>query len=153
MSGTLPPILLKSSMENSTSDLSNKTNIISCAVDTKSKVRLSRRRETRIRAHLHDTKVVPSSSLTVASYFCSSWRRANHAIIQIDLSSLVDIGSLLYALVNVFHPDWPIRATFRVCRGENLYKAFHQNSWIYRPVKSRQAGCEVLFHTFLCNLS
>ena len=147
MSGTLPPILLKSSMENSTSDLSNKTNIISCAIDTKSKVRLSRRRETRIRL------ICMTQSLTVASYFCSSWRGANHAIIQIDLSSLVDIGSLLYALVNVFHPDWPIRATFRVCRGENLYKAFHQNSWIYRPVKSRQAGCEVLFHTFLSNLS
>ena len=91
MSGTLPPILLKSSMENSTSDLSNKTNIISCAVDTKSKVRLSRRRETRIRAHLHDTKVVPSSSLTVASYFCSSWRRANHAIIQRDLSWISEV--------------------------------------------------------------
>ena len=69
-------------------------------------------------------------------------------IIQRDMSLLVDIGSLLYALVNVFHPDWPIRATFRVCRGENLYQAFHQNSWKYRPVKSRQAGCEVLFHTF-----
>ena len=65
MSGTLPPILLKSSTENSTSDLSNKTNIESYAIDTKSKVRLSRRRGTRIRAHLHDNKLVPTSSLRV----------------------------------------------------------------------------------------
>lgn len=84
MSGTLPPILLKSSMENSTSHLSNKTNIESCAIDTKSKVWSSRRRETRIRAHLHDNKLVPTSSLTVARYFCFSWRRANQAVIQKD---------------------------------------------------------------------
>ena len=94
MSGTLPPILLKSSMENSTSDLSNKTNIISCAIDTKSKVTLSRRRETRIRAHLHDTKVVPTSSLTVASYFCSSWRRISEVcFMHLSMCSIL-IGQL-----------------------------------------------------------
>ena len=51
------------------------------------------------------------------------------------LSFLVDIGSLLYALVNVFHPDWLIRSNFRLRRSDNLHKDSHQNSWIYPRVK------------------
>ena len=81
MSGTLPPILLKSSMENSTSDLSNKTNIISCAIDTKSNVRLSRRRETRIRAHLHDKKSganIKSNTCKLILLFLVTGKSSNH---------------------------------------------------------------------------
>ena len=55
------------------------------------------------------------------------------------LSLVVDIGSLLYALVNVFHPDWLIRSNFRLCRSDNLHKDSHQNSWIYPRVK-RELG-------------
>ena len=56
--------------------------------------------------------------------------------IKVPLSSLlVDIGSLLYALVNVFHPDWLIRSNFRLRRSDNLHKDYHQNSWIYPRVK------------------
>ena len=32
--------------------------------------------------------------------------------IKVPLPLLVDIRSLLYALVNVFHPDWLIRSNF-----------------------------------------
>ena len=35
---------------------------------------------------------------------------------------LVNIGSLLYALVNVFHPDWLIRSNFRLRRSDNLHR-------------------------------
>ena len=34
----------------------------------------------------------------------------------------MDIGSLLYALVNVVHPDWLIRSNFRLRRSDNLHK-------------------------------
>ena len=51
--------------------------------------------------------------------------------IKVPLSLLVDIGSLLYALVNVFHRDWLIRSNFRLRRSDNLHKDSHQNSWIY----------------------
>ena len=47
----------------------------------------------------------------------------------------MDIGSLLYALVNVFHPGWLIRSNFRLPRSDNLHKDSHQNSWIYPRVK------------------
>ena len=52
------------------------------------------------------------------------------------LSLLVDIGSLFYAFVNVFHPDWQIRSIFRLHRSDNLHKDSHQNSWIYPRVKN-----------------
>ena len=55
--------------------------------------------------------------------------------IKVPLSLLVDIGSLLYALVNVFHPDWLIRSNFWLRRSDNLHKGSHQNSWIYPRVK------------------
>ena len=54
--------------------------------------------------------------------------------IKVPLSLLVDIGSLFYALVNVFHPDWLIRSNFRLRRSDNLHKDSHQNSWIYPRV-------------------
>ena len=38
------------------------------------------------------------------------------------LSLIVDIESLLYAPVIVFHPDWLIRSNFRLRRGDNLHK-------------------------------
>ena len=40
---------------------------------------------------------------------------------KVPLSLLVDIGSLLYALVNVFHPDWLIRSNFRSRVSDNLH--------------------------------
>ena len=43
-------------------------------------------------------------------------------LIKVPLSLLVDIGSLLYALVNVVHPDWLIRSNFRLRRSNNLLK-------------------------------
>ena len=49
---------------------------------------------------------------------------------------LVNIRRLLYALVNVFHPDWPIRSNFRLHRSDNLHKDSHQNSWINPRVKT-----------------
>ena len=52
------------------------------------------------------------------------------------LSLRVDIGSLLYALLNVFHPDWLIRSNFRLRSSENLHKDSHQNSWMYPRVKT-----------------
>ena len=57
--------------------------------------------------------------------------------IKVPLSLLVDIGNLLYALVNVFHPDWLIRSNFRLRRSDNLHKDSHQNSWIYPRVKKQ----------------
>ena len=56
-------------------------------------------------------------------------------LIKVPLSLLVDIGSLLYALVNVFHPDWLIRSNLRSRRSDNLQKDSHRNSWIYPRVK------------------
>ena len=56
-------------------------------------------------------------------------------LIKVPLSLLVDIGSLLYALANVFHPDWLIRSNFRLRKSDNLHKDSHQNSWIYPRVK------------------
>ena len=35
---------------------------------------------------------------------------------------LVDTGSLLSALVNVFHPDWLVRSNFRLGRSDNLHQ-------------------------------
>ena len=58
-------------------------------------------------------------------------------IIKVPLLLLVGIGSLLYALVNVFHPDWLIRSNFRLRRSDNLHKDSHQNSWICPRVKSK----------------
>ena len=52
------------------------------------------------------------------------------------MSFLVDNGSLLYALVNAFHPDWLIRSNFRLRRSDNLRKDSHQNSRIYPLVKT-----------------
>ena len=49
---------------------------------------------------------------------------------EVPLSLLVDIGSLLYALLNVFHPDWLIRSNFRLRVSDNLHTDSHQNSWI-----------------------
>ena len=52
-----------------------------------------------------------------------------HFIIKVPLALLVDIGSLLYAPVNVFHPDWLIRSIFRLRRSEsNLHKDSHQTT-------------------------
>ena len=48
---------------------------------------------------------------------------------------LVDIRSVLYALVNVFHPDCLIRSNFRLRRSDSLHKDSHQSSWIYPRVK------------------
>ena len=57
------------------------------------------------------------------------------------LSLLVYIGSLLYALVSVFHPDWLMRSNFRLRRSDSLHKDSHQNSWIYPRVKrEREVG-------------
>ena len=53
------------------------------------------------------------------------------------MSLLVDIKSLLYALVNVLHPDWLIGSNFRLPRSDNLQKDSHQNSCIYLRVKKR----------------
>ena len=64
-------------------------------------------------------------------------------IIKVPLSLLVDIGSLLYALVNVFHPDWLIRSNFRLRRSDNLHKDSHQNSWIYPRVKTEEKKAKV----------
>ena len=50
-------------------------------------------------------------------------------------SLLMDIGSLLYALVNAFHPDWLIKSNFQLRRSDNLHKDSHQNSWICPRVK------------------
>ena len=61
--------------------------------------------------------------------------RLAHVEIKVPLSLLVDIGSLLYALVNVFHPDWLIGSNFRLRRSDNLHKDSHQNSWMYPRVK------------------
>ena len=52
------------------------------------------------------------------------------------MSFLEDMGSLLYALVNAFHPDWLIRSNFRLRRSDNLHKDSHQNSRIYPRVKT-----------------
>ena len=49
---------------------------------------------------------------------------------EVPLSLLVDIGSLLYALLNVFHPDWLIRSNFRLGVSDNLHTDSDQNSWI-----------------------
>ena len=49
---------------------------------------------------------------------------------------IVDIGSLLYAVVNVFHPDWLISSNFQLSRSNNLHRDSHQNSWIYPRVKT-----------------
>ena len=55
--------------------------------------------------------------------------------IKVPLPLLVDI-SLLYALDNVFHPDWLIRSNFWLRRSDNnLHKDSHQNLWIYPGVK------------------
>lgn len=56
--------------------------------------------------------------------------------IKVPLSLLVDIGTLLYASVSVFHPDWLIISNFRLRRSENLHKDSHQNSLIYTRVKT-----------------
>ena len=48
--------------------------------------------------------------------------------IKVPLSLLVDTGSLLYALVSVFHPDWLIRSKFRLRRSDNLHKDSQQKS-------------------------
>ena len=66
-------------------------------------------------------------------------RTAAKRTIKAPLSLLADIGSLLYALVNVFHPDWLIRSNFRLRRSDNLHKDSHQNSWIYPRVKMKNA--------------
>ena len=42
------------------------------------------------------------------------------------LSLLVDIRTLLYALVDVFHSDWLIRSDFQLRRSDNLHKDSHQ---------------------------
>ena len=55
------------------------------------------------------------------------------------MSLLVDIGNLLYALVDVLHPDWLIRSNFRLPRSDDLHKDSHQNSWIYPLVKIKNA--------------
>ena len=41
-----------------------------------------------------------------------------HAVVKVPLSELVDIGSILYALV--FHPDWLIRSSFRLRRRSKI---------------------------------
>jgi len=41
-----------------------------------------------------------------------------HAVIKVPLSELVNIGSILYALV--FHPDWLIRSNFRLRRRSKI---------------------------------
>ena len=65
------------------------------------------------------------------------------------LSLLVDIRSLLYALVNVFHPDWlVIRSNFRLRRSDNLYKDSHQNWWIYPRLKVAFSLSCFLFNIF-----
>mgnify|MGYP006896110810 CR=1 FL=1 len=51
--------------------------------------------------------------------------------IEVPMSLLVDAGSLLYARVRVFHPDWLIRSNFRLRRSDNLHKDSQQNSWIH----------------------
>ena len=59
---------------------------------------------------------------------------------SVPLSLLEDIGSLLYALVHVFHPDWLVRSNFRLRRTDNLHKDSLQNSWIYSRVKTKATG-------------
>ena len=54
--------------------------------------------------------------------------------IKVPMSLLVDTRSLLYALVNVFHPDWRIRLNFQLCMSDKLINS-HQNSWIHPWVK------------------
>ena len=56
--------------------------------------------------------------------------------IKVPLSLLVDIGTLLYASVSVFHPDWLIISNFRLRRSGNLHNDSSQNSWIYTRVKT-----------------
>ena len=70
-------------------------------------------------------------------------QRARHVKeeIKVPLSLLVDIGSLLYALVNVFHPNWLIRSNFRLRRSDNLHKDSHQNSWAYSGIKKKNNAC------------
>ena len=57
---------------------------------------------------------------------------------------LVDIGSLLYPLFNVFHPDWLIRLNFRLHRSDNFHKDSHQKSWMYPRVKRSNDGHRVV---------
>ena len=60
----------------------------------------------------------------------------------------MDIGSLLYALVNVFHLDWVSRSNFRLRRSDNLHKDSHQSSWIYPRVKIAFSLSCFLFNIF-----
>ena len=57
------------------------------------------------------------------------------AIKSVPLSLLVDIGSILYALVSGFDHDWLIRSNFQLHWSDNLHKDSHQNSWMYPRVK------------------
>jgi len=55
---------------------------------------------------------------------------------QAGKRSKCHIGTLLYASVSVFHPDWLIISNFRLRRSENLHKDSHQNSLIYSRVRT-----------------
>lgn len=50
----------------------------------------------------------------------------------------VDIRSLLYLLVNVFHPDWLIRSNYWLRTSDNLYKESHQNLRIHQQLTKKK---------------
>ena len=59
---------------------------------------------------------------------------------MVPLSILVDIGSFVYALVTVFHPDWLIRSNFRLRRSDNLHKDSHKTrGYIHERKETRLA--------------
>ena len=67
---------------------------------------------------------------------------------KMPLSLHVDIGSLLYALVNVFHPDGLIRSNFRLRRSDNLHKILTETrGYMWRKTGNAQSRA-TFFHHF-----
>ena len=92
-----------------------------------------------------------SRQLKIRSFHVVGRTKTNaKCTIKVPLSLLVDIGSLLYALVNVFHPNWLIRSNFRLRRSENLHKDSHQNSWTH--VQSVQNCWFSLLNMQICDV-
>ena len=58
--------------------------------------------------------------------------------IKVPLSLLVDIGSLLYALLSVLHPDWLIRSNFRLSRSDNCIKILTKTPRVEKAYKRKK---------------
>jgi len=56
----------------------------------------------------------------------NTWTHLSHTILSIKVI-IVDIRSLLYALVNVLLPDWLMHSNFRLQVSDNLHTDSHQN--------------------------